>query len=243
MEYNVYCDESCHVEHDKHKFMVIGAVYCPKDQTLQINERLKQIKKDGKFSVLQEIKWSKVSSSNFGVVKDMVYKFFDDDDMFFRAIIIDKSKLDFEKHSSQNFKSFYYVAYYEMLKVIFAPTCSYNIYLDIKDTNSQTRIDTLKECLDIYINKTFRKKLIKKVQHIRSHEVQIMQLTDLLIGAIAYEYNQNKKNVDSKKRIIDIIQKASGYDFTQTTLLREEKFNLLVWEFTKEKNSGFKYLQ
>ena len=30
VEYNVYCDESCHLEHDNSNVMVIGAVYCPK---------------------------------------------------------------------------------------------------------------------------------------------------------------------------------------------------------------------
>jgi hypothetical protein len=31
------------------------------------------------------------------------------------------------------------------------------------------------------------KKLLKKVQQVRSHEVEILQLTDLLVGATLYE--------------------------------------------------------
>ena len=30
MEYNVYCDESCHLKSNECKYMLIGAVYCPK---------------------------------------------------------------------------------------------------------------------------------------------------------------------------------------------------------------------
>ena len=30
MEYNVYCDESCHLVSNDSKYMLIGAVYCPK---------------------------------------------------------------------------------------------------------------------------------------------------------------------------------------------------------------------
>ena len=30
MEYNVYCDESCHLKSNESKYMLIGAVYCPK---------------------------------------------------------------------------------------------------------------------------------------------------------------------------------------------------------------------
>ncbi len=239
IEYNVYCDESCHLEHDNHDFMVIGAVYCPKEKVGEINFRLKQIKKDFGLSATQEIKWSKLSKSNYNVVKDMIYKFFDDDDLHFRVIIIDKTKLDFKKHKNQNYSSFYYVAYYEMLKAIISPNYNYNIYLDIKDTNSQTRIDKLKECLEKYINKTYSRKLVKKVQHVKSHEIQIMQLTDLLIGAIAYDYHY-KNQTKSKSAIINLLKRLSGYDFRHTTLLREDKFNLLVLE---EKNSVFRNLQ
>ncbi len=27
--FNIYCDESCHLEHDREKVMVLGAVWCP----------------------------------------------------------------------------------------------------------------------------------------------------------------------------------------------------------------------
>lgn len=240
IEYNVYCDETCHLEHDNHKYMIIGAVYCPKDKVRDINNRLYEIKTNGKLSKFQELKWTKVSNSNRDVVKNIIYKFFDDDDLHFRAIIINKDKLDFKKYNNQDFKSFYYVAYYEMLKVIFEPSSYYNIYLDIKDTNSQQRINILQQCLNNYINKTYCKNLIKKVQHVKSHEVQIMQITDLLIGAIAYDYQYNKKN-KTKEEIINIIKNSSGYDFKQTTLLREQKFNLLL--FNEGKQYDFKNLQ
>ena len=31
MEYTVYCDETCHLEHDNIKPMALGAVWCPKE--------------------------------------------------------------------------------------------------------------------------------------------------------------------------------------------------------------------
>ena len=32
MEYNVYCDESCHLEHDNFPNMVIGGIYLDKNK-------------------------------------------------------------------------------------------------------------------------------------------------------------------------------------------------------------------
>jgi hypothetical protein len=31
--FNIYCDESCHLENDHQKVMVLGAVWCPFDKT------------------------------------------------------------------------------------------------------------------------------------------------------------------------------------------------------------------
>ena len=33
-EYNLYCDESCHLEHDDSDVMVLGALIIPKDKRI-----------------------------------------------------------------------------------------------------------------------------------------------------------------------------------------------------------------
>jgi hypothetical protein len=37
--FNVYCDESCHLENDGQKAMLLGAVWCPPDKTREIARR------------------------------------------------------------------------------------------------------------------------------------------------------------------------------------------------------------
>ncbi len=37
---NIYCDESCHLENDNQKVMVLGAVWCPFEKKDEIFERL-----------------------------------------------------------------------------------------------------------------------------------------------------------------------------------------------------------
>ena len=34
--YNVYYDESCHLEHDRQKAMVLGAVWCPLERAGEV---------------------------------------------------------------------------------------------------------------------------------------------------------------------------------------------------------------
>ena len=59
--YNVYCDESCHLEHDKSKAMSLGAVWCPQNKLREINQRIKEIKARNGISPSTELKWTKVS--------------------------------------------------------------------------------------------------------------------------------------------------------------------------------------
>ena len=41
---NVYCDESCHLEHDRQGVMVLGAIWSPLDTTREIARFIRDIK-------------------------------------------------------------------------------------------------------------------------------------------------------------------------------------------------------
>ncbi len=50
MEYNVYCDESCHLISNDSKHMLIGAVYCPKFKVKKVNEYIEHLKENYNLS-------------------------------------------------------------------------------------------------------------------------------------------------------------------------------------------------
>lgn len=212
--------------------MVLGAVWCPQSKLKEINQRIRQIKERNGVSPTMELKWTKISPAKIDLYRDIVNYYFDDDDLHFRAVVIpDKSKLNHEQFH-QTHDDWYYKMYFDMLKVIFNPTDNYEVYIDIKDTNSYRKAQKLKDvcCNSLY---DFSQRVIKRLQPIRSEEVQIMQLVDILIGAVGYE-NRNfpaefEKSA-AKQNIIELIKKRSGYTMRKTTLLREEKLNLLAWD-------------
>ena len=43
MEYNIYCDESCHLEHDNIIIMELGAIWCA-NMNMKSGKRRKNIK-------------------------------------------------------------------------------------------------------------------------------------------------------------------------------------------------------
>ena len=225
--FNIYCDESCHLEKDHQAVMVLGAVWCPLAKTKEIAIRLREIKHKHDLPPTFEVKWVKVSPAKLPFYCDLVDYFFDDDDLHFRALIVpDKSLLrhaDFE----QTHDDWYYKMYFDMLKVLLAPEAHYRIYLDIKDTQSEAKIVKLYEVLrnNMY---DFRREIIERVQTVRSHEVEQLQIADLLIGAISY-INRGLSTSVAKTEIVNRMIQRSQYHLTQTTLLRESKVNLFRW--------------
>lgn len=236
MNFNIYCDESCHLENDGIQVMGLGAVWFPTHKKDEIFERIREIKVKHGLASYFEIKWHKISPAKESFYLDIIDYFFDDDDLHFRCLIIpDKSKLDHLTHN-QTHDDFYYKMYFDLIKIILTPECGHHIYLDIKDTKSQDKIIKLQE----YLRRThydFEKKIIKKVQHIRSHEAQALQLVDLLLGAIVY-FHRGLTSSEPKVKIIQKIRRRSGYTLSQSTLPKENKLNIFIWR-GREGNNGY----
>ena len=98
MLFNIYCDESCHLEHDGINVMVLGSIWCPQSKLKEINHRIQEIKARNGIKKEAELKWTKLSPSQQDAYLDLINYFFDDDDLHFRAVVIpDKSKLDHKR--------------------------------------------------------------------------------------------------------------------------------------------------
>ncbi|WP_436415815.1 DUF3800 domain-containing protein [Petrimonas sp.] len=239
---NIYCDESCHLENDKEKVMALGAVYCPASKKSEIFQMLSELKKKHNLipknkknpndnRAYYELKWNKISLAKINYFKDVVDYFFADDDLNFRVLVVpDKSKLDYEKFNHTH-DTFYYKMYFSMLKVILNPDKAHHIYIDIKDTRSREKVHKLEQVLrnDKY---DYAKEIIKKVQQVRSHEVELIQLADLLTGAVSY-VNRGLADSRAKNILIEHIRHRSKYSLTKSTLIREQKFNIFLWESSK----------
>jgi hypothetical protein len=225
--YNIYCDESCHLEHDHQKVMVLGGVWCPLEKVREISVRLREIKQRHGMKPEFEAKWTKISPAKKALYLDLVDYFFDDDDLHFRALIVPDKTILRHAEFGQDHDTWYYKMYFDMLKVLLSPASSYRIYLDIKDTRSAEKVAKLHEalCNNIY---DFQREIIERVQTVRSHEVEILQLADLLIGAVSYK-NRGLEGNAGKEALVARIKERSNYSLTRTTLYREEKFNLFAW--------------
>ena len=227
MTNNIYCDESCHLQNDGHPTMTLGALMCPTERVQSASERIREIKAKHGLSRDFEIKWVKVSPAKRGFYEELLDYFFDDDDLRFRGIVIPaKGALNHEAFL-QTHDDWYYKMLFRLLEVLIDPSDRYRIFLDIKDTRSAAKARKLREVLQ-NAHRDFEGRSVLLVQNVRSEEVELMQLADLLIGAVGYA-NRSLDSSPAKLALVERIRKRSRYQLTKTTVLGERKFNLLIW--------------
>ena len=105
---------------------------------------------------------------------------------------------------------------------------NHRVFLDYKDTHGATKARGLREvlCNNLY---DFSREIVEPIQLARSHEVELLQMADMLCGAVAY-VNEGLSTSAAKLALIERIRQRSAYTLTKSTLLREMKLNLLRWE-------------
>jgi hypothetical protein len=226
--FNVYCDESCHLEHDRIPVMAWGAVSCPAEDTRAIAEAVRALKAEHGLARDFEAKWSKVSPAKAAFYLALIDLFLADERLRFRGLVVpDKSKLDHARFD-QSHDDWYYKMYFTMLRPIFTAPHRYRIYLDVKDTRGGPKTRKLHEVLANSLF-DFDRECIERVQQVRSHESELLQLADLLIGALTYA-NRGLASSTAKTAIVERLRQRLGPNaLTRTSPFAATKFNILVW--------------
>lgn len=224
--FNLYCDESCHLENDHQPVMVLGAVWCLKDKAREIAVRIREIKRSHGLPAEFEVKWTKVSPKKIAFYMEVLNYFFDDDDLHFRSWVAHKKGLRHEAFS-QSHDDWYYKMLFGLVEPLLTPEAQFHLYLDKKDTRSSQKAQKLQDvlCNNMY---DFNRSILQRVQVVESHAVEPLQLADLLLGAVGYA-NRGLVGSAAKSALVARIRQRSGYQLTRPTLLREPKFNVFVW--------------
>lgn len=225
--FNIYCDESGHLPNDRQPTMVLGAITVSEDHARHLSDELRELKRLHGLAPAFEMKWTKISPAKVEFYRAAVDFFFDRPQLRMRVLVIpDKQKLNHEAFG-QDHDTWYYKMYFTLLSAVLTRDDRYNIYLDIKDTRSAAKMRKLHDVLanSLY---DFDKRSIRRVQTVRSHEIELLQLADMFIGAVFAAQRSELKSA-AKKQIIERIREKSGFTLAKSTLLTESKFNLFLW--------------
>ena len=222
MKYKIFCDESNHLDSDKSNLMIIGAICVIDKEVENINRYIKHLKH--KHNATYELKWTKLNSNKKEFYKELLDFFFSNNYMKFNAqLILNKKSLNHQKYNDGEADMFYYKMYYYALLPFLHSNKSFNIFIDYKDTKGGQRVKKLQKVID----NTFYGQIDCMFTIIQSHESQIMQIVDILIGAIAYKNRTDiEHSSEIKNFIIDTIEKLSGTTLDTSTPPWENKFRI-----------------
>ncbi|WP_055665429.1 DUF3800 domain-containing protein [Desnuesiella massiliensis] len=231
---NIYCDESCHLElseknPNEQRAIVLGGISCPRDLIKDISIHIREMKAKHNIGMYNEVKWTKVSNNKLQFYLELVNYFFSNDNLKFRTVVFqDKAKLNYTKYSHDEL---YYWMYFFLLREMINPIENNSVYIDKKDTRGGKKILKLQQKLrDEKLD--FKAEIVEKIQIINSKDSELMQIADILIGAVSYA-NRKMEELNpgsAKSELVELIRSKTKYSLLKTTLRQEQKFNIFIWE-------------
>ena len=231
-KFNIYCDESCHLEHDGCEVMGLGAAWCRSADARELARLVSELA--AKHNAKGELKWSKVSKSRHAYYTELVDLFFGTPGFHFRCLIVEnKSRLNHEQFNRGSHDAFYYKMYYYLLRNVVSRDNEYRVFLDMKDTRGLEKVRMLREVLCRGML-DFEYKTITDIQLVRSHDLRLLQLADFLTGAMTCNHRGDKVT-EAKQGVIERILSHVNTDLRRSTPPWEEKFNLFVFTPTEVK--------
>lgn len=224
MNFDVYCDES-HPDAFTSKaagahYLVIGSLWLPTEDRAWRKEELHALKQAGRVG--GELKWRSVSGSRLPAYQNLISWFFDAGEAFrFRAIVVDRGKIDLARFHESDGELGFYKFYYQLLQQWILDYNRYTIFCDYKANRVDGRLAVLKRCLG-HSNISSE---VATVQSVPSEESVLIQAVDVLTGAVAAKFNQTLKVGSAKTLLVENIEARLGRAIAHTPKA-EQKFNI-----------------
>lgn len=241
--FQLYIDESCHLEHDNHSVMAMGLVKVSQVDSPQLKSHFVELLKSYKNPT--ELKWNTLSASRLPLYFALIDAFVKEPIIFRTVLVKNKSNLDHEAFNAGDHDNFYYKMIYLALNSEYVlPKYTddnendYRVFLDIKDTRGRERLLTLQEVLD----KKFKgQSPFVTFQHLRSQDNFWLQLSDFLLGAVTFKARGLQKEMNAsmvKCQVVDYLEKAIGYNLNEGTPPWEPKFNIFDFQIQSRPARG-----
>jgi len=224
MDLEVYCDESrqelFHSPPSSGNYVLIGGIWIKAQERPALKEAIKALR--ARHCVYGEFKWNRVSPSRLGLYKDLIRLFFSRD-ICFRTVVIESDELNRVRFHQADNELMFYKFYYQLLHHWILDFNNYRVFLDTKTNRVRDRLKTLERCLS---NSNISS--VVSVQALPSHEVDLIQLVDVLIGAVSYKFHKRTTS-KAKQEIVGVIEKHLEKGIVPTSRAAH-KFNIFRFQ-------------
>ena len=209
--FHLYCDESCHLPADGQPNMLLGLVSCPAERVRVLHRDLHALWQRHGLPDHFEAKWTKVSPAKLGFYSDLLDWFFGQPDLAFRCVVLENKTAAYQRLPEESQDLLYYDLYYQLLRHATEPESRYRAFLDIKDTRSREKVQALHEALKIDANDPLGDR-VAQLQHVRSHEIGLLQVTDLLLGIVGYARRpRTATDSKAKRALVHAFENHAGF--------------------------------
>lgn len=224
MDFEVYCDESQpdvfwskSVGHAR--FLMIGGLWLPAEKRVAVKAQINELKARTGFSV--EVKWSKAHADNEALFRGLIDLFAGSDSLRFRCIAVEGNKVNLVHFHENDAELGFYKFYYQLIKHWILDFNHYKVFCDEKTNRAGDRLKTLRRTLDL----ANMSSVVESVQALPSHEVVLLQLADVLLGAASSRLNGTLSTGSVKERLVLHLEGLLGRPIAPTPR-SEQKFNV-----------------
>lgn len=220
-----FFDETGLLNSPRDKYFGVGMIKIQKPEELY--SKMKSLRDRLKY--YDELKWHDIYTKNAPIMNQFIDLFFEYNKARFSCYVFQKSDLDLKKHFDGNL----YSAYVSLASMQICSNLpkSESAILIMDDMNTPNGFAFEKK-IKSRINKKLGRNAAYGACRLYSKGVELIQLTDLFLGAICYDYKIKNGLITgpglAKKSVLEHIKQKSGIkDFTVDV----RTSNLDIWKF------------
>lgn len=194
----VFFDETGSINDKINRFFGLGMIKCM--QPYFLDSEIRHIRQ--KYRFFDEIKWNTISRTKIKTIQKIIRAVFKTPGIYFSAIIINKDNVNFEKQFDNNPYQAYQVFTEMLLIKNIADNEILTVLADYVTTPKNIRFE-----VDVKhkINEKMKRLAIGGIHRIDSKGVNLIQIVDLFLGAVVYEYKMANKLVTGDKNKLKIL--------------------------------------
>lgn len=217
--------------------MAIGGVAIEASLAKEFEMEIEKLRHE--TNMHKELKWSRVTKQKFEEYKRFVDLFFEwnkTSKLYFHCLIIDNTRIDHRLFSG-SYELGFYKMFYQLLLWCFGRPYGKNhdLYVFLDQRQTGYRMDDLRKILNDGMNKRLGidRRPFRLVEPSDSKRVGILQISDIILGALAYRKNNKHETPGTKEAKIHlsayVLKNAKLKSNLPNTPYLERRFT--VWNF------------
>lgn len=245
MTYLVFCDES---RQAAERFMVLGGIVIPKTLLQVFNDSMALFRDQQRMHA--ELKWQKVSNQKLSEYRCFVDHFFalnNSKQAYFNSLIVDSHQVHNHEFNQGSREVGFYKFYYQLLLHCFGhKLCSHDpgakIHVIMDHRTTSYRLEDLRQILNNGMKSRYgiSTRPFITVEPRDSKESEVLQINDILLGAVGFQKNGLHLIAGSRPAKIELanyIAKEAGLPNLKESTPRSQK-RFTIWNFRLQKRGA-----